>query len=249
MLKLWKMIKKEEKIFIIILCVALFKFSKNYFQIKYEIFVPLELHSEFKHNHSDEFRNLIEKYCNTRNDKLGFECIEKLGELDKRISKQSTGFNPCDKCLKFNNETLTIYHHTFWQLNELKSETSMFYRRTIFLNIMSYLTTQNLCCTKFIFWKLKEFPQIIEEDIRKTFAYYINKQIIEVKLFNLTELCASQMSSFNKSQLCIQSKDKSLAGQHMISLSDLVRFVVLDIYGGIYTDGDVIYLKYMHAFF
>ena len=107
-----------------------------------------------------EFQNVVNEFCNEKTDKLDLKCLNKLSELDKRISKQNMEFNPCDKCLKFNNEAFTIYHHTFWQLNELKSETSMFYRRTIFLNIMSYLTTQNLCCTKFIFWKLKEFYYI-----------------------------------------------------------------------------------------
>ena len=188
------------------------------------------------------FNQVVNEYCNSKETKLGLNCLEKLSELDARF--KDTHENPCDKCTPQNTP---VYHHTFWQLNELKSETAQFYRRTIFLNIMSYLATQNLCCTKFIFWKLKEFPQEIEDEIRKKFAYYIKNKILEIKLFDMNEIvCANKGSSFQGTRLCGGTSDSSLAGRHLISLSDLVRFVVLDAYGGIYTDGDVIYLKDMY---
>ena len=187
-------------------------------------------------NKVKEFDEINEKYCNPKTKELNITCLEKLSEFDEKISKiEEKITDKCQKCIRRDNKILTIYHHTFWQLNEIKSETSQFYRRTIFLNLMSYLTTQNLCCTKFIFWKLKEFPQEIEKEIRKSFEYFIEQGNLEIKLFDLKELCANSQSSFKNTYVCNPSNNDNLASQHLISLSDFVRFIVLDVYGGIYT--------------
>jgi hypothetical protein len=196
-------------------------------------------------NRVKEFKHLNQIYCDPRAKELDITCLEKLSEFDEKISKVDGNTSICDKCLRLNNKNLTIFHHTFWQLNEIKSDTSQFYKRTIFLNIMSYLATQNLCCTKFLFWKLREFPVEIEEEIRKTFKYYIDKHILEIKVFDFKELCSNKHSSFKNTYVCNPTNNENLANQHLISLSDLVRFMVLDVYGGIYTDGDVVYLKEM----
>ena len=62
-------------------------------------------------------------------------------------------------------------------------------------------------------------------------------------MFNLTELCANNSSSFKNSRICTNIDHIDLSNRHLVALSDLARFFILDIYGGIYTDGDVIYLK------
>jgi hypothetical protein len=188
-----------------------------------------------------EFDEVNEKYCNSKSKVLTIVCLEKLSELDGNASKilkmEDENMTKCDKCIRRvkDDKIVTIFHHTFWQLNEIKSQTSHFYRRTIFLNIMSFLTTQKLCCTKFIFWKLKEFPKEIETEIRKTFKHFFEKDKLEIKLFDLRELCSNRQSSFKNSFVCDPNNAENLASQHLISLSDLVRFVVLDVYGGIYT--------------
>ena len=185
-----------------------------------------------------EFDEVNEMYCNSKSKVLTIVCLEKLSELDGNASKmEDDNMTKCDKCIRRvdDNKIITIFHHTFWQLNEIKSQTSHFYKRTIFLNIMSFLTTQKLCCTKFIFWKLKEFPEEIETEIRKTFKYFIEHDKLEIKLFDLRELCSKRQSSFKNTYVCDPNNDENLASQHLISLSDFVRFVVLDIYGGIYT--------------
>ena len=52
---------------------------------------------------------------------------------------------------------------------------------------------------------------------------------------------------FKDHEFCKNSnKEKDFNRHYSVSLSDFVRFVVLDQYGGIYTDGDVIYLKEMN---
>ena len=199
-----------------------------------------------KYDSLKEFNTVVDKFCNSKVKVLDMlTCLEKLSELDKTIAMLDEKRNDCDKCIRLNNRNFTIFYHTFWQINELKSEISTFYQRTIFLNLMSYLATQNLCCTKFIFWKLKEFPDKIDRRIKKTFKYFIDNNKLEIKSFNLEELCGIENFSFKRSFICSQDIHQSLANQHLISLSDLVRFVVLDAYGGIYTDGDVIYLKDM----
>jgi hypothetical protein len=104
-------------------------------------------------NRVREFKHLNQMYCDPRAKELDLGCLEKLSEFDEKISKVDANTSACDKCLRTNKKNFTIFHHTFWQLNDIKSDTSQFYRRTIFLNIMSYLSTQNLCCTKFLFWK------------------------------------------------------------------------------------------------
>jgi mannosyltransferase OCH1-like enzyme len=105
---------------------------------------------------------------------------------------------------------------------------------------MSYLATQNLCCSKFILWKLDEFPSSVYQEINKTFWHYINKDKVEIKTFSIKEFC---ISGFFKKGVC--NSQTSLNSKFLVALSDMVRFVVLDKYPGIYTDGDTIYLKDM----
>ena len=175
-------------------------------------------------------------------------CNDQLKALDKQIKEdrlKMLDYDECDECKQPNGKKRTVYYHTIWQLND---ETNAIQIRIMKLNIMSFLATQNLCCSKFIFWKLKEFPNKIENDLRRVFAEYISRDIVELKVFDLEKICQDSKSVLSRSIMCHAGFiSRSLAGSnsYLIGLSDLVRFAVLDLYEGIYTDGDVFYLKDM----
>ena len=189
-----------------------------------------------------EFKSIMKKDCYPKlNTKNRENCIKKLLYFDKYLinqkrKKRLDETEGCDKCLSISNEKKTVYYHVFWQLAQHEANKI----RMIKLNIMSYLATQNLCCSKFILWKLDEFPSLVYQDLNKTFSYYLNKNILEIKTFSIKEFCDS---GFFKRGVC--SSQTSLNSKYLVALSDLVRFVVLDKYPGIYTDGDTIYLKDM----
>jgi mannosyltransferase OCH1-like enzyme len=50
---------------------------------------------------------------------------------------------------------------------------------------------------------------------------------------------------FKDHDLCKSNQQIDFTNKNSVSLSDFVRFFVLDQYQGVYTDGDVIYLKDM----
>lgn len=198
------------------------------------------------------FADINEKYCNVEDLKLDqHNCLNHLKNFDDKIKNDNLkerNYDKCSECFEDNgNKKKTIYHHTFWQINSNDSKFSNFHFRVLKLNIKSFLATQNLCCTKLILWKLKEFPSTIEIMIRKIFSHYISKGKIEIKLFDLLTLCSLSRtistSVFHKYEICKSNETSS--SHRLVALSDFIRFVVLDLYPGIYTDGDVVYLKDM----
>lgn len=229
------------------------------------IFVLIELksyiHSYEKHETSSlplsaynyDIRETLDKFCDPTDTHVKYTCLEELKKIDLKIEddkKKINDYNECIECQKDkSNQKLTFYHHTFWHVRDLSSVTD-FNRQLMKLNIMSYLATQNLCCTKFIFWKLPTFPRDIENELILLFSNYITKGVLEFKNFDLKELCASDLSSFKTTEMCKYALNNNLdlSSSDLTALSDLVRFMVLDIYNGIYTDGDVIYLKNMKLF-
>lgn len=191
-----------------------------------------------------QYNSFLQKYCDPKNLKISNECSQQLEKFNDNYNYQYDKKDDCDRCIfdKNNNKKITIYHHTFWKLNNLFDD---YERRVLKLNLMSYLATQNLCCSKFYFWKLENFPQVIEKDLLKSFSYYFSKKIIEFKLFNLKNECETSYL-FKNHQICSgNTLYDSFGSTDSVSLSDFVRFFVLDQYGGIYTDGDVLYLKNM----
>jgi hypothetical protein len=113
------------------------------------------------------------------------------------------------------------------------------------LNIMSFLATQNLQCTKLIVWLLKDFNLNVKNS-------FIGNKTLELRVFDLKELCRYRKngngtlhSSFENHSIClsIDSSNEVFSAKTQIGFSDFVRFVVLDICGEIYVDGDVIFLK------
>ena len=201
---------------------------------------------------SQEFDRIINKYCNVHNLTLDGTCLQMLRSYDRQtdLVKPKNEKDSCNECITYTNEStkqtekLIIYYHTFWQISSW-SKGNEYNFRVLKLNLMSYLSTQNLCCTRFILWKLNSFPESMEQKLRETFAHYISSGIVQIKTFYMEEFCNDVRSSFTRSELCRQPVTDSITSGNLIMLSDLVRFVVLDVYGGIYTDGDVIYLKNM----
>ena len=206
-----------------------------------------------------EFYNFILAECNPKEFKLSTKCIEGFNRFDTfliktdKLNKISSfnNSNECNFCYKYLNRTTglyekkTIYYHTFFHMNNnVQKEEEYNYIRVIKLNILSYLATQNLCCKKLILWKLPQFPSKIENELNKMFSYYMNKNIFSIQTFEFNFFCKN---GFFKNIMC-KLKDENLMNSNLIFLSDMVRFVVLDIYGGIYADGDVVYFKDMRLF-
>ena len=200
------------------------------------------------------FQSILQDDCDAKQFNLGKECLNKLKQFDKYLLSQNRvslqyDQESCNKCPILSNSTGSlnnkVYYHTFWNFENfnftaLKDQNRL---RMINLNLMSFLATQNLCCSKFILWKLNKFSHQLEEILVNIFQYYIKKGIIEIKIFSIKEFCES---GFFKNGVCSQnSEDNFLNGLNLVAVSDLVRFAVLDKYGGIYTDGDTIYLKDM----
>lgn len=174
----------------------------------------------------DGFISILNKFCDPVIIEQSTQCLEML-------SKYKPERKDCSNDL--------VYYHTFWQLK--LARLNQFNIRVLELNLMSYLATQNLKCTKFILWKLAEFPQNIEKYLNKKYEYYIKSGVIEIRTFDFNVLCSNDKSSFYKHEIC---KEKpSLASEYLVALSDFVRFFVLDLYGGIYVDGDLIFLRDM----
>ena len=203
----------------------------------------------------EEFDTILRTECPVESNEYPLKCLHSLKNYDQKhgILRLKTDAEKCNDCLYYHKDNaltmnkLVIYHHTFWQLNKINTSVDSFNMRVLKLNIMSYLTTQNSCCTRFIFWKLPEFPAEFLGEIELTFAHYIASKQVQIRTFDLVELCSSEFSSFQASKLCSWYKYADLSQNGLVSLSDLVRFVVLELYGGVYTDGDVIYLKDMRS--
>ena len=65
-----------------------------------------------------------------------------------------------------------------------------------------------------------------------------------MKDFNLIDVCKT--IAFDNHSLCLIKNtylEQDFTERNLIELSDFVRFFALDQFGGIYTDGDVIYLR------
>lgn len=235
--------RSKNKLKLLLIIVSLVLITIYQFKRKQSLSVSVSISTA---NLSNKLINLLNKYCDPNNLKISPQCSDNLVTFDEKLDYL---YNPnikddCAQCISNENDPikkLYIYHHTFWKL----SSPSNYELRVLKLNLMSYLATQNLCCTKFYFWKLSNFPQNIEDDLRKEFKFYIDKNVLEFKLFNINSLCKTANLFKNHATCKSNNIDDSILHTHSVGLSDFVRFFVLDQYGGIYTDGDVIYLKNM----
>lgn len=205
---------------------------------------------------SDNFENFTQIFdkinrieCDVKSVKIEFKsCLDKLHQLDIQMDqfRKKNVLNKCDECLKINNQKTIVYFHTFSEIKEkINSEMFIFRNRILDLNLMSYLATQNLCCTRFILWKLRSFPIQTESRIMKKFEKWIKSGQVTIREFNIEKLCKLSIktngSTLHKYDIC--RTNEKFSPNQLVAFSDLVRFVALDIYGGIYVDGDVFFLK------
>jgi hypothetical protein len=182
----------------------------------------------------DLFKSIIANECDPRNFTLKSTCLSSLKQFDVHLlnlrAKNINVTNGCDKCLNFvNSETnsitqIKVLYHTFWNLNNRGSTVRM-----VNLNILSYLATQNLCCSKMYIWVLEGNKAKFESFIDEKLQFSLKNGFLEVKEFTIVEFC---QSGFFKQNICA-NLNTSMGTFHMISLSDLIRFAVLDKYGGI----------------
>ena len=205
-------------------------------------------------NEAKKFKYFIQYDCDSKVFIFNQSCFSKLLQFDSYIlnpnRKQLIPDDACEKCLILPNATKAspVYYHTFWNYDQfdISNEEHKNRLRMINLNLMSYLATQNLCCTKFILWKLSSFSIQLEKIITNMFDYYIKNNQIEIRTFTIEEFCNSGF--FKKSICSSKGNYPNLHGRYLVALSDMIRFAVLDKYPGIYTDGDTIYLKDMRFF-
>jgi hypothetical protein len=198
-------------------------------------------------NFKAAFEKVLADHCPPNDNKLELKCLVKLNELENQIqdqrAKSPSPFQPCQDCLydPLTRAKHLLYFHTFWQIDQ---NSGAFNRRVIRLQILSFLATQNPCCSKLIVWKLENFDSALEAKLTKSFEKYVKSGRVEFKLVKLTELCKMTLrgynqteatgSSFVKNQICQNPDDKQLNNKALVSFSDFVRFFVLDLYGGVY---------------
>jgi len=209
-------------------------FSPNFFQHHSN---PIDIHEI-----QQRFYAILKNECFGGILDQGLDCFTKLKEIqdDLRAKRDASGCNQC--IYSKQKRKIIINYHVFWHLNN-RNDCKW---RVMLLNINSFFKTQNPCCTKLMFWKLSSFLKIYEKALLEKYKLEVKTGRFEIKTFNLEDLCSKQESSFKTSQKCSSNfRNMQLAESHLISLSDMIRFFVLDIYGGIWTDGDVIYLEDM----
>ncbi len=105
-------------------------------------------------------------------------------------------------------------------------------------------TAQQVPSPQKLFQQKQEQLRLLQQqkDLLNTFSYYFQKNIIKFKVFNLKSLCKTTIL-FKNHSIC--STKMNFMDFDSVSLSDFVRFFVLEQYQGIYSDGDVFYLRNM----
>jgi hypothetical protein len=205
-----------------------------------------------------KFNTIVKESFDAQQFETSAEGKTRLAEVHTAIEAIKTRNDSSEQCGVFNCSQLrTVYFHTFWSEPDGTSHSSSIHKRIMFMNIASYLHTQNLCCTKLIVWTSDYFGVELEASLRSVFAHYIQKGSVVIRKFDLKVLCkfgnprARFYTSFAHHRLCRASllnlekyvfyDLRMYYGIVIAGLSDLVRFFVLDLYGGIYVDGNYIF--------
>jgi hypothetical protein len=209
-----------------------------------------------------EFNSIFDTKCRATLPNIGSNCTQALGSLDKKLDAYygGHGFN---SCLTFNcAKHPKVLFHTFWHIGSKgQPRTFKFNTRMLKLSVSSFFYTQNLCCTKLILWKTEHFDKRMESELASSFNFYIKTGSFEIKTFSLITICSYNgtyyQSSFRTHSICdpnslrhfqyeLSLMTKNFFNGGFVSLSDFLRFFILDFYSGIYFDGDVILLRDMN---
>ena len=180
---------------------------------------------QFRLNEIDEFDTLIQTNCPVANLTVAYSCLKSLSQYKIKSNNNK-------------NELDIIYYHSFWRIDEDKPH----HLRVLMLQMLSFLATQDLSKAHFILWVQNNFNQEIRKALIKKFNYYFNKDSIQIRVLNFTDLCSTGIfkNQFNDCNLTTYS--------NAVAYSDFIRFLVLYKYGGLYTDGDIVFLRDMRPF-
>eukprot|EP01135_Chromosphaera_perkinsii_P001425 Nk52_evm9s168 gene=Nk52_evmTU9s168 len=207
-------------------------------------------------SYKDQFDGYLERYCDASKLEYNLICIKKMKELHLRMqgelerSTQEGKYDKCkDDCVGRHGSNPFLYH-SFWDIKNGTAKPVQV--RMLRLQLYSFLATQNPCCSKLIVWKmpLKFDPSVIKS-LGEEFKHHIDvTRRLEIRNFVLKDLCTTNSpttSSFARHSICKDTKKAvaSFAKSPMTPFSDFVRFFILDLFGGIYTDGDVMFLRDM----
>jgi hypothetical protein len=178
-----------------------------------------------------KFSIFINDYCKTESSaNHESECLEQLS-IYHAVNISS---------FQSQTQRKTFYHHTYWSLKK----SNRLHFNIMRINILSYLATQNLSLTKLLIWTDKDLDLELVIKLRKEFKQFFAAGVIDIRPIEFELLCSAGVFN-NFYNECIYNGNKP---SNLVAYSDFVRFLVLYTYGGIYVDGDVIYLKDMKAF-
>jgi hypothetical protein len=178
------------------------------------------------------FNSFIDKYCHVEDLYATTKCLNEL-----------TNFEEIKKPVRIENEKRLIYYHTIWPEVKLNNLIDLRIRK---LNVHSYLATQNLLHTKLVIWIFKPLQRNFSVKFKLMFQNYLNKKIIELKLIDLKKLCSKNLFFNTRFSAC--SSIKINETRHINAAKDLIKFLLLNNYGGIFIDYDFIYLKDLKPF-
>ena len=184
---------------------TVFKDLEHEFENEPTQLVNLKTVSEKYLEYREEFLLIINEQCSVKSLYLMPKCTSSLSSLYKQIGRSSSSGCQAFNCSHYRK----TYFHMFWHLTDQSNERNELNKRIIRLNVMSFLATQNLCCTKLILWKTEYFGTRVLAELNKMFAHYIGAGNLAIKTLSLKEICHYQgpiyYSSFRKHRICSTS--------------------------------------------
>ncbi|CAF0715232.1 unnamed protein product [Brachionus calyciflorus] len=178
------------------------------------------------------------------------KCIKVMKDLHHEFKIRFKDKQNCEQCLIINEQKQIIFYHTFLDVKEnINASNSIFKTRLINLNLMSFLNTQNLQCSQLIYWITDRFPIELRHELELKYSKWFKNNSVQFRIFDLKKVCDDSLKSklqysiLHTYPIC-QVKNQPNFG-NSVTFSDFVRFIVLDVYAGIWIDLDVLYLKDM----
>ena len=122
----------------------------------------------------------INEKCDPKQFELSKKCLEFI-QLDDDNNNNKIKHD-CYKCLMNNdyNAIKIIYFHTVWEITSDEDNNEF---RVLNLNLMSFLATQNLCCSRLILWKLRNFSNKKEQILKSKYKEYYDKEYFQIRAF------------------------------------------------------------------
>lgn len=191
--------------------------------------------AELSENYEREFDRVLTQNCNPRDiDDAKFTCLSVLNDLDtryKHLKAQLPNYHARHECTTTTQgRPSKLLFHSFWKIEQgdvlMNSASSAaaayFSMRMLKLNVMSFLSTQNLHCSKLIIWTLPSFSATYRAQIETLFGEYFRRDVIGMETFDLANMCAmANGSNFGKSGICLKNLNAWLAFKSSVSISDL----------------------------